>query len=139
MQLPQRAQRALMRSRSAPGGRRALRPFGPNTLRAAVAAAADAAAVSSARRVVEAMVRALGADGAASLPPHSLRASSMIHSCSPPSGQRRWHQTCGAATLAARISTKPAPVPAAVHARGSRQAAKNPLKMQRGSSQMKSG
>ena len=48
MQFPHRAQSAFMRLRSAPGGRSALRPFGPNALLAtipAVAAGTDASNV----------------------------------------------------------------------------------------------
>ena len=40
MQFPHRAQSAFMRLRSAPGGGRALRPFGPNALLATIPAAA---------------------------------------------------------------------------------------------------
>ena len=41
--------------------------------------------------------------------------------------------------LSARIATNPMPVVAAAQVNGSRQTAKKPLKMQSGSSQMRSG
>ena len=63
----------------------------------------------------------------------------MTDSWSPPSGQIRWHQMFGATRLSARTVTNPMPVVAAAHVNGSRQTAKKPLKMQSGSSQMRSG
>ena len=48
MQFPHLAHRALMRLRSAPGGRSASRPFGPNALLAMIPAVA---AGTEARRV----------------------------------------------------------------------------------------
>ena len=50
MQFPHRAQSALIFSRSAPGGRSALRPLGPKTFPATTPAAAAGIAVSKARR-----------------------------------------------------------------------------------------